>query len=234
MILFFPLGVLLMWLYAPWRNRFKWMWTGIAAFLALMVVVGAVSGGGDNKSDEAHTAQGTTVPAGIPTLTADQIASLQALATQQAEQATVAPVVPTAIPAEPTAAPPADTPVPAVAYCPRDGVMAWLNQVTPLINEGTDILNGTTRAAETLSLGSFAPLRDQAVDLRGRAAALYVPPCATTLRNTILEGYDDMVLGLNAAVNGNYTSSAAYFQQVDTIFSVTAQDQLAQLQREIE
>jgi hypothetical protein len=64
MILFFPLGILMMWLYAPWRNRFKWMWTGIAAFLALIVVAGAASGGGGNKSDEARAVQGATVPAG--------------------------------------------------------------------------------------------------------------------------------------------------------------------------
>jgi len=31
-----------MWRYAPWRKRFKWMWTGVAAFAALIIVASAV------------------------------------------------------------------------------------------------------------------------------------------------------------------------------------------------
>ena len=44
-MVFLPLlGLLLMWLYAPWRNRFKWAWTGIAVFLSVLALVGAISG----------------------------------------------------------------------------------------------------------------------------------------------------------------------------------------------
>jgi hypothetical protein len=107
-ILVFPLGILLMWLYAPWRKRFKWTWTGIAAFSALLVVVGAASGGGSNKGDEAHTAQGVTAEAGTPTYTAEQVAYIQTISTQQA-QATGAAI--TAIQAT-VAARPTSTPIP--------------------------------------------------------------------------------------------------------------------------
>ena len=42
LILFFPLGLWLMWKYAPWRNRFKWIWTGVTPFAALMIVAAAI------------------------------------------------------------------------------------------------------------------------------------------------------------------------------------------------
>jgi hypothetical protein len=103
MILVFPLGILLMWLYAPWRSRFKWMWTAIAAFFALMIVAGAAGGGGGNQNNAAHTAQEAA-----PTLTADEIAYIHAVSAQQAGQATAL-----AISAEQTrAARPTSTPIP--------------------------------------------------------------------------------------------------------------------------
>jgi hypothetical protein len=108
MILLFPLGVLLMWLYAPWRNRFKWMWTGITAFLALMILVGAMSGSSGNDTGKELSVGRATAEATTPTLTADQIAFVEAVSTQEAEQATAS-----AVPAQQTrAARPTSTPVP--------------------------------------------------------------------------------------------------------------------------
>lgn len=42
LILFFPLGLLLMWKYAPWRNRFKWGWTIALPLLTLFILAAAI------------------------------------------------------------------------------------------------------------------------------------------------------------------------------------------------
>ena len=55
MMLVFPIGILMMWLYAPWRKRFKWVWTGVAVFAALMII-GGVFGDDSGKSTSSDTA----------------------------------------------------------------------------------------------------------------------------------------------------------------------------------
>ena len=37
LVLVFPLGVFLMWLYAPWQKRSKWILTGVAALAAIVI-----------------------------------------------------------------------------------------------------------------------------------------------------------------------------------------------------
>jgi len=44
MVFVFPVGLILMWLYAPWRVRTKWIWSGIFAALIALWIVGTVSG----------------------------------------------------------------------------------------------------------------------------------------------------------------------------------------------
>ena len=67
-LLFFPLGLYLMWRYAGWRARFKWTWTALGAFVVLIIVAG-----GGSSADQHQTAvavvTATSVPA-APTQTA--------------------------------------------------------------------------------------------------------------------------------------------------------------------
>ena len=35
LLVYFPIGLVLMWLWAPWRKRFKWAWTGVAVLLTV-------------------------------------------------------------------------------------------------------------------------------------------------------------------------------------------------------
>jgi predicted lipoprotein with Yx(FWY)xxD motif len=39
LLVYFPIGIVLMWLWAPWRKRFKWLWTGVAALLVVVTSV---------------------------------------------------------------------------------------------------------------------------------------------------------------------------------------------------
>lgn len=66
LILFFPLGIFTMWRYAPWRNRFKWLWTVITPIVALFVVAAAVGGASEETDDSSATA-GVSPPAASPT-----------------------------------------------------------------------------------------------------------------------------------------------------------------------
>jgi len=87
LILFFPLGIFMMWRYAPWRNRFKWLWTTAGAIVVLLVVAGAV-GGSEAGDSVAQTDADETVAA--PTMTAQELAYVGAIATQEAERAQAA------------------------------------------------------------------------------------------------------------------------------------------------
>lgn len=61
LILFFPLGLWLMWNYAPWRIPIKWAWTaGFAALVAIFIVAGATSG--DAKQSTAQANRAPTTP----------------------------------------------------------------------------------------------------------------------------------------------------------------------------
>ena len=42
-LFFFPVGLFLMWRYAPWRNRFKWTWSFVVPVVALIAVSGAIA-----------------------------------------------------------------------------------------------------------------------------------------------------------------------------------------------
>jgi hypothetical protein len=100
MILVFPLGILLMWLYAPWRGRFKWIWTGVAAFAALVIIGAAIPSEEKDSSatvsplvSATQEAPASAAPAaatsepGTPTPDATIVAGyVEAVATQQAEQ----------------------------------------------------------------------------------------------------------------------------------------------------
>lgn len=114
LILFFPLGIFMMWRYAPWRNRFKWLWSAAAAIVILFIVAGAV--GGRETKDSSNRAEmpdlaPTTPQTGTvaaPTMTTQELAYVQAVATQEGERAQV-----TTIAAEQTkAAQPTETPEP--------------------------------------------------------------------------------------------------------------------------
>ena len=64
LVLFFPIGLLLMWKYAPWRTSVKLGWT--AAFAALVVVVAVTGSSGGGKTPSSAAAQRT---AGTPQAT---------------------------------------------------------------------------------------------------------------------------------------------------------------------
>jgi len=107
MILFLPLGILMMWLYAPWRNRFKWLWTGVFVFVPALTVVLAMNGS-SKGGIESQAVPETNVVEATPTLDATQIAYIGIVATQRAEQATSS-----AVSARETiAARPTNTPIP--------------------------------------------------------------------------------------------------------------------------
>lgn len=60
MILLFPLGLILMWLYAPWRPKFKWAWTAVFGVVMLLVIIGSATGGGDKKEEVRASVEPTT------------------------------------------------------------------------------------------------------------------------------------------------------------------------------
>jgi competence protein ComEC len=71
LILFFPLGIYLMWKHAPWRNRFKWVWSVLAPLVALVVLAGVF--GEEQPTDAALARAGSptaTVVVGTETSTA--------------------------------------------------------------------------------------------------------------------------------------------------------------------
>jgi hypothetical protein len=80
MVLLFPLGLVLMWLYAPWRPRTKWIWSGVGVLVGL-AIVGSVAGdnGGGNG-----TIAGVKPPDETPTLTTDQRLYVESVATTNA------------------------------------------------------------------------------------------------------------------------------------------------------
>lgn len=93
LILFFPVGLFLMWKYANWNKVVKWVVTG---FFALMVI--ANMGG-------SKTASTTTTPESTPTVTQETQPTSQPETTTEQEQAvepTKAPVKVTNTPAEQT------------------------------------------------------------------------------------------------------------------------------------
>jgi glucan phosphoethanolaminetransferase (alkaline phosphatase superfamily) len=49
-VLFFPLGLFLMWRYAPWRSVFKWLWTILVLLIFVTVFVRPPSDEPDNSS----------------------------------------------------------------------------------------------------------------------------------------------------------------------------------------
>jgi len=58
MLLVFPLGTLLVWLYAPWRNQVKWVWTGFAVLMALVILgIAAAVVDEEGKSSSPTSAQ---------------------------------------------------------------------------------------------------------------------------------------------------------------------------------
>ena len=60
LILFFPVGLWLMWRYASWRRPVKWGWTGAFAALVVIVVASAATGSGKTQqSVQAQRAPGT-------------------------------------------------------------------------------------------------------------------------------------------------------------------------------
>jgi len=62
LILFFPLGLLLMWIYAPWRKGFKWLWTAVFVIIST-IVIATPSGKGDDPSAEVSEVGVATEPA---------------------------------------------------------------------------------------------------------------------------------------------------------------------------
>lgn len=63
MILFFPIGLILMWLYAPWRTRTKWIWSAVFAVLLSLFVIGGIVGDEESTKNEAAT---NAAPTRIP------------------------------------------------------------------------------------------------------------------------------------------------------------------------
>ena len=80
MMLVFPIGILMMWLYAPWRKRFKWIWTGVAVFAALMII-GGVFGDDSGKSTSSDTALVVTESSTKPTKTKEPTSTPKPTAT---------------------------------------------------------------------------------------------------------------------------------------------------------
>jgi hypothetical protein len=109
LVVFFPLGLFMMWRYAPWRKRFKFLWTAAIPIVVLIIIGAAVGGTETEDSSEPAEAQATPADAvGTPTRTAAELAYIEAVTTQQAEKASLA----TAAAEETEAARPTNTPAP--------------------------------------------------------------------------------------------------------------------------
>lgn len=98
LVLFFPVGLFLMWKYANWNKVVKWVITG---FFALMVIANMGSG--------SKTASTTTTPENTPTATQETQPTTEPEVTTPQEQTTQ----PTKAPAKATAAPARATNTPA-------------------------------------------------------------------------------------------------------------------------
>lgn len=107
LILFFPLGIFMMWRYAPWRNRFKWVWTGAGGIVALVIVAGVVGGTESTTSDVQKEAN---VGSGGATATVQQPQPAESTTPQQGSQTTVPQATETPQPTKPPE--PSETPEP--------------------------------------------------------------------------------------------------------------------------
>jgi len=58
-VLFFPLGLFLMWRYAPWRTVLKWLWTILVILIFITVFLRP-------PSDEPDTFSGYEIPVDAP------------------------------------------------------------------------------------------------------------------------------------------------------------------------
>lgn len=65
-----------MWLYAPWRPKFKWGWTAVFGVVVLLIIIGSATGGGGDKNKEVSASPEPTAEAAptktIPTETPEQ------------------------------------------------------------------------------------------------------------------------------------------------------------------
>ena len=67
LLLFFPVGLYLMWRYAAWDQRAKWAVTGVFAVLIVVAAVSGTVGDGGDGDDESRTVADSTAAEASPT-----------------------------------------------------------------------------------------------------------------------------------------------------------------------
>lgn len=123
LILFFPVGLYLMWKHAKWNKSVKWIITGLFAFSLL---VNAVSG---NKTSSTTTTNSQT---NTPAVSQDTAATSQPVSTNepnQTSQPTKAPIkaTPTPVPAQTKQPSPASNEtVSQKKCCQKSHIISWL------------------------------------------------------------------------------------------------------------
>jgi len=149
---------------------------------------------------------------------------------------TPAPLATEAPPPTDTPAPPRPTLVPVVATCPRAEVVAWANEVTPLLEEAADIMSRAGAAADTgdasYTSAICSSLEVDALQLSYGFAGLDEPPCAKDLAKTIGLAFANVLKGLGACRSGDFDEAASYFGQAASLASDVGPAQLEQLERE--
>jgi len=137
LILFFPLGLLLMWRYASWRNQFKWLWTAVTAIVVLYFVAAAISAA-IQETDNSSTNAGVSAGLGEET---EPTASATPLGREVIGAEPTAVSNPT-LPPDPTATPkppkPTSTPKPQRIAPATAGSVAESQGVRVTINEIAD------------------------------------------------------------------------------------------------
>jgi hypothetical protein len=133
MVVWFPLGLILMWMYAPWRARWKWGWTAVFAAIVLLIgIAGAVGGGGTKRPAQA------AISGGAPTQTVVTLARAPSSMPAPKETSTPKPsstTEPSPTP-RPTETPrPSPTPRPAATPSWRDGAPVTQDAVLAVLKD---------------------------------------------------------------------------------------------------
>ncbi len=87
LVLFFPVGLFLMWRFTSWEAWVKTVITAAGALLAIIIIVAAAAGGGDDDDGDVVTQEATPSPTGEAVVpTPEPMIDTEATATAEAEE----------------------------------------------------------------------------------------------------------------------------------------------------
>jgi hypothetical protein len=120
----------------------------------------------------------------------------------------VMPPLPTATPSTPAA-------VGESCACSIDQVTVFLNTLSPLINEGTDLLERAMLILRTG--GSYSSVIEDMVALKDRVLAVDTPPCATVVRDKFAAALGEMIAGWTDTATGQFSSASDHLNNAAAI-----------------